>query len=257
MYNAIYCEFLKLKKSNFYLILVLLTCFFPVMLCLGWLGQGKFVIWNYYVSQMENVTFTLINVTMYALISAYIYTREFSCNTAQTLFTYPIGRIKIFISKFIVITTLIVFITLFQTLLTFLGGLLLPHEELTREILLGHLRMNFYGLMYQYAIIPIAIFIALLSKDVIMPMVYGGLLTVSNLFLLSSGRKIILECVPSLYPIIILSQSFKTSDKKDMAKMAIDKSGVILPNLSIAIAILTFIVGISLCIAYYLKADID
>ncbi|WP_298841387.1 hypothetical protein [Clostridium sp.] len=38
--------------------------------------------------------------------------------------------------------------------------------------------------------------------------------------------------------------------------MVIDNLGVILPNLSIGIAILTFIIEISLCIIYYLKADI-
>ena len=152
---------------------------------------------------------------------------------------------------------MIVCVTLFQILLTFLGGLLLPHEELTREILLGHLRINFYALMYQYAIIPIAIFIALASKNTIMPMVYGGLLTVSNIFLLSSGKKIIFDCVPSLYPILILENSLKTLGKGKTVKIAIDNSGVILPNLSIGIAILTFIIGISLCIIYYLKADIE
>ena len=257
MYNAIYCEFLKLKKSNFYLVLVLLTCFFPVMLCLGWLGEGDVVTWNVYIGLVEEMGIIMINLTMYALICAYIYTREFSCNTAQTLFAYPIGRIKIFISKFIVITIMIVCVTFFQMLLTILGGLLLPHEALTREILLGHLRINFYTLIYQYAIIPIAIFIALLSKNVIMPMIYGGLLTVSNLFLLSSGNKIIVNYIPSFYPILILKNSLKTLGKGETSTKVIDNAGLILPNLSIGIAIFTFIIGISLCIIYYLKADID
>ena len=142
MYNAIYCEFLKLKRSNFYLVLLLLTCFFPLMLCLGWLAQGQFVMWNKYISQVENISVVMINLTMYALIAAYIYVREFSCNTAQTLFAYPIGRVKIFISKFIVITIMIVCVTLFQILLTFLGGLLLPHEELLLASTFGEISAN-------------------------------------------------------------------------------------------------------------------
>ena len=257
MYNAIYCEFLKLKKSYFYLVLLLLTCFMPAILCFGWLIEGRSVSWNFYINQVEEMAFILINIAMYSLISAYIYTREFSCNTAQTLFSYPVGRIKIFISKFIVIISVMFFITTFQILLTFLGGLLLPHEVLTKEILLGHLRINLYALAFQYAILPIAIFIALLSRNVIMQMVYGGLLTVSNIFLLNSGKKAIIDCVPTLYPMVILNNSIKTSGKGEMAKTVIDNSGVILPNISIAIAILTFIVGISLCIIYYSKADID
>jgi len=257
MYNAIYCEFLKLKKSYFYLVLVLVTCFLPVTLFLGWLGQGKFVTWNKYINQVESMTFTLTNISMYALISAYVYTREFSCNTAQTIFSYPISRTKIFLSKFIVIIAVTFCMMVFQLLLTFLGGLLLPHETLTKEILLGHVRMNFYALMYQYAIIPIAIFIALLSKNVIMPMVYGGLLTMSNLFILSFGKKFIVDCIPSIYPILILTKSVKYSGKGETTKIVIDNSGAILSNLNITIAISTFIIGMLICIIYYLKADVD
>ena len=131
--------------------------------------------WNKYLFQVEQMSFIITNIAMFVLIAAYIYTREFSCNTANILFTYPMSRIKIFMSKLIVILVITLCITVLQILLTVLGGLLLPHEALTREILLGHLKMNLYALIFQYAILPIAIFIALLSRNVIMPMVYGNM----------------------------------------------------------------------------------
>lgn len=256
MFNAIYCEFLKLKKSYFYLVLAAITCFFPILLCLGWGAQGAFVTWNKYIFQVEQMSFMFINIAMYTLISSYIYTREFSCNTANSMFSYPISRTKIFMSKFIVILLITLSITVLQILLTALGGLLLPHEELTKQILLSHLRINLYALLFQYVLLPIAIFISLLSRNVIMPMVYGGLVTVANMFAIGFKNNSISEYIPIIYPIKILFNSFKSS-KVDMGKMVIVNSREILSNTSIIIAISTFVIGMLLCIIYYSKEDID
>lgn len=257
MYNAIYCEFLKLKKSYFFLVLALLVSFFPALLCVGWLGQGAYVRWNRYIFQVESMTFLFINVAMYAMISSYIFSREFSCNTAQTVYSYPVSRTKIFIAKFIVVVIITLFMMILQLLLTILGGMILPHEGLTKEIILGHLRINFYALIFQYAILPIAIFISLLSRNIIMPLVYGGLVTVVNASVTGLEVKYILEYVPLMFPLEILFNSLKSASKGDRDNIIFTGSGVALPNLSIIIAVVTFIIGISLCIGYYFKADID
>lgn len=257
MYNAIYCEFLKLKKSYFYIVLALLVSFLPATLFLGWLRQGQYVTWNDYILQVESMTFMVVNIVMYAMIASHVFSREFSCNTAQTLYSYPISRIKVFISKFIVIIVIIFSMMLLEILLTILGGMMLPHEELTKEILLGHLKINLYGLIYSYSILPLAIFIALLSRNIIAPIVYGGGVTVINLFILGSGDKSIMDYIPSMYPLVILFDSLKKVGKGESEKIIIESSGVILPNLSITIAVITFIVGIALCVGYYFKADID
>lgn len=258
MYNAIYCEFLKLKKSYFFLIIMFFILFLPVSLYLGWLAQGQTVYWNRFVSQVEQMNFLLINIPMYTLIAAFIYTREFSCNTAQNTFSYPIGRTKIFLSKLIVIVVVTFCIVISQTLLTFLLGTFLPHQELTKEILVGHLKINLYGLLYQYAILPMAIFVALVSRNIIMPIIYGGLITIVNIGALGAGNKNIFEYIPTLYPLLIFLNSLvPTESTVDASKLIFDSSGLVLPNTSIVIAVITFVIGISACIVYNMKTDIN
>ena len=253
MFNLVYCEFLKLKKSHLFLSLAVLTLLVPVLLYIKWHGDHNIIIWDVYLFQEQTATTALINLPMYAFISSYIYTREFSYNTAQTLFSYPISRVKIFISKFIVIITLTSCIMVLQLLFTVFAGLILPHETLTKGILLSHLRLNLYILVAQYAILPIAIFIAQVSRNIIMPMVYGVIMTVFNICLpqLKVG---IIDYIPSTYPIQIMINSFKTNIYRQ--EIMIINNSVPLANVSILIGALTFVIGISLCIIHYLKTDI-
>jgi len=256
MYNVIVCEFLKLKKSYFYLIIVGLICFPPGFLVLGWLMQDDaFVTWNHYIIQAEQMSFMFVNVLIFSVIPGYIYTRENSYNTASTLYSYPISRTKIFGAKMIVISFLMLCIMVLQPLLTILGGLLLSHETLTKEIFLSHLRIHVYALLYHYAILPVAIIIGLLSKNVILPMVYGGVVILVNIFSMGMGMKGI-DYIPTMYPISVLFNSIEYIGTGRQEAIIIP-TGTTLPNVSIIIAVLTFIIGISLCTFYHLKTDID
>ncbi|MBU3201230.1 ABC transporter permease [Clostridium estertheticum] len=181
MFNLIYCEFLKLKKSYLFLTIAIIILLPPILLYIKWHAEYNLIIWDMYLFQEETSSTALINLPMYVFISSYIYTREFSYNTAQTLFSYSITRTKIFISKFLTIITMISCIMILQLLFTVLAGLLLPHEALTKSIIIDHLKMNLYILFAQYAILPIAIFIAQVSRNIILPMVYGGIITVFNM----------------------------------------------------------------------------
>ncbi|MBZ9625832.1 ABC transporter permease [Clostridium sp. FP2] len=253
MFNLIYCEFLKLKKSYLFLALAIIILLPPILLYIKWHAEYKLIIWDMYLFQEEISTTALINLPMYAFISSYIYTREFSYNTAQTLFSYSISRTKIFISKFLAILIMTGCIIILQLLVSVLAGLLVPHEPLTRGIVLGHLKMNLYILLAQYAILPIAIFIAQVGRNIILPMVYGGIITAFNMYV-SMLKVGIIEYIPFTYPIQILTNSFKTNIYRQ--DIMIINNSVPLSNACIVIVVLTFVIGIVMCITYYLKTDI-
>lgn len=257
MYDAIYCEFLKLKRSYFYLVIFLIALFFPGTLCLGWLGQGSHVYWDKYIYQVEQMNFLFMNLSMYALIASYIFSREFSYNTSNTLFSYPLSRIKVFVSKFIVIILIIMATIVIQLALTLLTGLFLPHDALTTDIIINHLKLNGCILLFEIAILPIAIFISLLTKNVIGPIIYSGLATLINMFLVSFADQSISEKIPFIYPLNILTSAVKSVGKGELGKFVIDASSIQLSCTVIIIAILTFLIGMSLSIVYYVKSDIN
>jgi len=253
MFNLIYCEFLKLKKSHFFLALAIIILLPSILLYIKWHAEYKLIIWDMYLFQEEISTTALINLPMYAFISSYIYTREFSYNTAQTLFSYSVSRTKIFISKLLTILIITGCIMILQLLFAVLAGAVLPHEVLTKGIILDHLKINLYILVAQYAILPIATFIAQVSRNIIMPMVYGGIITIFNMCVpqLKVG---IIEYLPFTYPIQIMNNSFKTNIYRQ--DIMIINNSIPLSSVSIVIAISTFIIGITMCIIYYLKTDI-
>ncbi|MPQ30371.1 hypothetical protein E4V42_02805 [Clostridium estertheticum] len=252
MFNLIHCEFLKLKKSYLFLTIAIIILLPPILLYIKWHAEYNLIIWDMYLFQEEGCM-TLINLPMYVFISSYIYTREFSYNTAQTLFSYSISRTKIFISKLLTILIMTGCIMILQLLFTALAGLLVPHEPFTMGIVLGHLKMNIYILVAQYAILPIAIFIAQASRNIILPMVYGGIITVFNMCVPQIKVRII-EYLAITYPIQIMNNSFKTNIYNQ--DIMIINNSIPLPSVSIVLAISTFIIGITMCIAYYLKTDI-
>jgi ABC-type transport system involved in multi-copper enzyme maturation permease subunit len=223
-------------------------------MCIGWFGQGAFVNWNRYIFQVEQMTVMFTGTAMYILISAYIYTREFSCGTVNTLFSYPVSRAKIFAAKFIIIVLIMFCAMALQLTLTILGGLLLPHEKFTTEIFIAHLRLQLYVLILQCAILPVSTFIALVSRNIIMPIVYGGLVTTINVSVTGLKIKSINDYLPSMYPISILFNSFKEVGKGEMLMV---NSKLTLSNSSIFIAAITFIISITFCVIYYLKTDIN
>ncbi|MCM3767265.1 ABC transporter permease [Neobacillus niacini] len=252
MYNVMYCEFLKLKKSYFYLLLLIGICFFPALMCLGWLGQGAYVYWNRYIFQVEQMTYLFSGTILYVLIAAYIYSREFSCGAANTLFSYPVSRAKIFMAKFIIIVLFIFGAIILQLLLTILGGLLLPHEPLTMAIMEEHLKINLLVLLLQCSLLPVAILITLLSRNIIMPIIYGAFVTIVNVCIMGLNLDSVAKYIPTLYPITTLFHSFTTDSQGKMEFVHFTLS-----NYSISIAAITFIVSMALCIIYYLKTDID
>ncbi|MCB2308110.1 ABC transporter permease [Clostridium estertheticum] len=253
MFNLIHCEFLKLKKSYLFLTIAIIILIPPILLYIKWHSEYNLIIWDMYLFQEEISSTALINLPMYVFISSYSYTREFSYNTAQTLFSYSTSRPQIFISKFLTIVIMTSCIMILQLLFAVLAGLLLPHEPLAMGIVLGHVKMNFYILVAQYAILPIAIFIAQVSRNMILPMVYGGIITVFNMSVtqLKSG---IIEYLAITYPIQIMTNSFKTNIYRQ--DIMIINNSIPLSIVSIMLAISTFTIGITMCITYYLKTDI-
>ncbi|MBU3215215.1 ABC transporter permease [Clostridium estertheticum] len=253
MFNLVYCEFLKLKKSHLFLALAIIILIPPILLYIKYHAEYNLIIWDTYLLQEEIISASLINLPMYIFISSYIYTREFSYSTAQTLFSYSTSRTKIFISKFLTIVIMTSCIMILQLLFAVLAGALLPHEVLTNGIILDHLKMNLYILVAQYAILPSAIFIAQVSRNIILPMVYGGIITTFNMCVpqLKVG---IIEYLPFTYPIQIMNNSFKTNIYRQ--DIMIINNSIPLSSVSIVLAISTFIIGITMCITYYLKTDI-
>lgn len=256
MIRMIQCELLKLRKSKFYLAIILASCIYPILLFVGNIGDSKLLDWNQYIFSVETASFMIIIPPVSCLISAYIFSKEFSSGMCQNLFCYPESRTKLFIAKLITIMLLVVSLLIIQIFVTILLGFISPHKLLTMKIMNTHFKLYLYIIFVQCCILPICILITLILKNLIIPLIYGFILSVCNLFistyfivvgLKSSVVKNIVYNIPTFYNMPILYSCFKNKNGKAIAI----KCNQILPTQSIIICITTFIIVNVICVLYY------
>lgn len=263
MFNAICCEFLKLKKSKFYLSLLIITCFFPIASSSNLLGTSIFIHWTSYIFQAWQWTPGILAIPVSTLIVSHIFTREFHFKTMSSLFCYPLSKIKIFFSKLIASCILIAFFMFFQFLLIILIGLLLKHDELTNQILVAYLNINLYELFCIYAILPIGLLISLICKNSIIPLVYSSIISLANMYIAIYILKLKTNSTESFlysnrdyfvtyHPMLV----FQNCVKPIKTFMNINLSSAPLHTSSIIIDLIVFALGIILCVLYYSKCEI-
>lgn len=263
MLNAIYCEFLKLKSSHFYLSILLIASIMPLGLFLGWSLQNHYVDWNRYFFQMEQMSFMVVTIPISTLISAYIFGREFSSKTMTTLFCYSINKIKIFFSKLIIIMILTALAIIFQLLITILLGFFLNHAQLTNTILFIHLKITAINLLNLYAILPLAILITLIIKNIVVPLIYSFVISIGNVVILTittsqKGSTIAkffknnCDYLPTYHPLLSFSNCISESNNNKIIVSL--KQPLTVTNISVDL--LFFIFVTFLCILYYSKCEV-
>jgi len=73
-----------------------------------------------YRVNIELICFQFLYIVFFSLIASYIFSREFTDKTANTLFVYPSSRIKIFIGKLLTLYIMITFMYFIQFISTHL-----------------------------------------------------------------------------------------------------------------------------------------
>lgn len=238
MLNIIYCELLKLKKT--YMVHVALVCamFMSVIMVLGQLIiKEKMQPFIKHASTIEMINILLLYTILFSLIAGYVFSREFVDKTASIVYGYSIPRIKIFIGKLIAIYILIFLVYVVKFISLYLEYYILTYTLPESTFIFSHIKYNIYSLIFEFLIIPIPILIANLSKNIMLPVVYGVVGTIATNAL---GNK--LEYSPLIIPYKAIEKLFKPN-LVDLKYCVI--SGV-----------LCFIISISMCIYQYNKDDI-
>ncbi|KGM94782.1 hypothetical protein Z968_10955 [Clostridium novyi A str. 4552] len=243
MYNAIYCEFLKLKKSPIGIVLILGGMVEPALMVFGQLYRGDIVEWNKYMNQIECITFLIVGGILFTLVSSYIYVREFMEKVSSVTYSYSISNTKIFFAKLITVFICIAYVYVLQFIASILLGCLLDHEPLYKETLIIHTKIYMYSLFFQCAIVPLSILIASISEGVIMPITYSVIGTFISLVIMSSKKYGVY--FPFTYPVL------------PIMSIGVENSVVILSKYVFIVSIMFFIVTVLSCIIYYEKHDIS
>lgn len=242
MLNIIYCELLKLKKSYIIPVAVIGGMFMSILMVLASLVFKESVeTFEQYSSNLEIPNTLLLYTIFFSLVAGYVFSREFSDKTSSVVYAYPVSRTKIFISKLITIDILISLVYLVKVISIYLGYDILNHTLPESSFIISYIKYNIYSLIAQFLIIPIPILITNMSKNIVLPVIYGIFGTIVTI--VSSGKMFkIGEYVPLIAPYKFIIKVYRPN--------------LVDINYSVISAILCFIISMTICIYQYNKDGI-
>ena len=199
MFNIYRCEMLKLKRTKLYWAvwlpaimgnLVSLMMLLPKMTASGEVASANLQEIFY---RLGNV-FTILGPFIFALITGYIISREYSDRTINQLFTYPVSRAQIFTAKLCVIFTMIFLASALSSITAvLLGTVKVLTGAASFNMLINGIYMSLLSSLLSFGTIPLAAAVSMVGKSVIPPMVLGTFASLVTLVLeIGHGMKAVL-----------------------------------------------------------------
>ncbi len=252
MFNIYRCEMLKLKHTKLYWAiclpaimgnLVSLMVMLPKMTMSGEVASANLQ----EIFYRQGNVLTILGPFMFALITGYIISREYSDRTINQLFTYPVSRNRIFAAKLCVIFTMI-FLTsaLSSFTVIFLGIFKVITGAASINMLIIGIRMNLLSSLLSFGTIPLAAAVSMVGKSVIPPMVLGTFASLVTLFLeIGHGMGSILFPWTTPYlPVREFGEGFSEIGPNPYTATAI------------VVLVVIFLISLAFCQIYYLRSEV-
>ncbi|GAA0180035.1 ABC transporter permease [Clostridium sediminicola] len=247
MLDGLYCEFLKLKRTGYYIFIPMVS-----LLCLFFFTMNKKLVsslnWYGYFSNFEYLAFTIFFAVIIPLIISFVFIQEFKEKIASITFSYPSGRFGVFINKFLMCTLIVAIIYITGYILVVLSGFLLLRTPLEVGVILNHSKVFLISLVFQIALMPFAILVALIGKSTIVSSIYSiAILILNSNYIFGVKYK---EWVFSILP------------AAPVAKLGSPICSIPIPirdvvsGFDIFLGSIVFIIGFIACVIFYKKANI-
>lgn len=189
MADLICCELLKLKRSKMLLISFLGACVTPAMMVLDGIKihyshPEKVITLADLYDSCSLYTMMLFGLIVYAVIAAYLFSREHTEQTLKTILTVPVSKHLFLVSKFMILFLWILSLTLVSwgvllLLSVSLGGIF-GLEGVCLKVAASYLgEMLLGGVLMFLTISPFA-FLALWTKGLAVPIIASATIMMGN-----------------------------------------------------------------------------
>lgn len=202
MVNLVYCELLKLKRSKMLLISFLGALVTPTMMFadgvkIHYSHPDTIITLEAFYDSCSLYTMMLFGLIVYAVIAAYLFSREHTERTLKTILTVPVSKFKFMISKFMMLFIWIMMLSLISWasmfVLASLYGAIYGIAEFSIAIAMKYLgEMIFGGILMFLTISPFA-FLAIWTKGLVVPIIAAATIAMGNVALSN-------EALGALYP---------------------------------------------------------
>lgn len=240
MLTFIGMEFLKLKRSNIFLLSMIGAVLPPLLMfiAVSAFGEG-----NTFQMLLDNVNMymsALFAVLLFAIIISYLFGREYNEHTLKVMLCLPISRGKFIIAKYVMFLVWIVILTVVTTLSAVAFGFVAGLEGFTVKLLIDSFAQLLLANVLLFLTFSPFVFVSLLITNMVPAMVGGAALSLVNLMIYGQSWA---PYVPWVCPYLIASGE-------------IAEYGV---NIGIPYGIIlaTFVIGMAISYIYFTRTDVS
>ncbi len=238
MLTFIQMEFLKLKRSNIFLLSLLGAILPPLLMFIATFAFGEGKTFNALFTNVNLYMSMLFAVLLFAIIISYLFGREYNEHTLKTILTIPISRGKFLTSKYLMFLAWIIILTIVTSISTVIFGFIAGLEGFTLKLFIDSIAQLLFSNVLLFLTFSPFVFISLFITNMVPAMVGGASLTLINMLIYGQNWA---PFVPWVCPYLIAS-----------GEIAEYSTSIIV---SYAVILLTFLIGVAISYIYFTKKD--
>lgn len=239
MLTFIQMEFLKLKRSNIFLLSIIGAILPPLLMFIAVIAFGEGDSFEILFTNVNMYISALFAVLLFAIIISYLFGREYNEHTLKTMLTLPISRGKFLLAKYVMFLAWILILTLITCTSTTIFGFIAGLEGFTLNLLIKSFGELLFANVLLFLTFSPFVFLSLFITNMVPAMVGGATLALVNILIYN---QVWAPYIPWICPYLIAS-----------GKIAEYSTSI---TMSYGIILVTFIIGLSISYIYFTKKDV-
>lgn len=188
MMKFIFAEIFKFRKGKIKFCTIVL--FIPIVIAFIIYGfnekYNNLIIWEGYFNVILNFLNDIVAPIVYGIIAAYIFGHEYETKTMNVMFTYPINRMKLLVSKLVCIFYIIAITLVLAFFTSLILGLLIKHETLSMDLLIYYFVSFLKMIVFHFMLVCITCSVAIWTKSVLPSIIFVISATFANLVVVNT-----------------------------------------------------------------------
>ena len=239
MLTFIKMEFLKLKRSNIFLLSLMGAVLPPLLMFIAVFAFDEGSTFDMLFTNVNMYMSALFAIMLFSIMISYLFGREYNEHTLKTMLTIPISRGKFLASKYVMFLVWILILTVVTSLSSLVFGFIAGLEGFTLKLFIDSFAQLLFANVLLFLTFSPFVFISLLITNMVPAMVGGAGLTLVNMLIYGQNWA---PYVPWVCPYLIASG--------EIAEYATS------PTVSYGVILVTFLIGLAISYIYFTKTDL-
>ena len=240
MLTFIKMEFLKLKRSNIFLLSLMGAVLPPLLMFIAVFAFDEGTTFDMLFTNVNMYMSALFAVMLFAIMISYLFGREYNEHTLKTMLTIPISRGKFLASKYVMFLVWILILTAVTSLSSLVFGFIAGLEGFTLKLFIDSFAQLLFANVLLFLTFSPFVFISLFITNMVPAMVGGAGLTLVNMLIYGQTWA---PYVPWVCPYLIAS-----------GEIAEYSTSI---TVSYGVILATFVIGLIISYIYFTRTDVS